>query len=837
VSAAARPAAAVPVTPEGGVFGHVLAGTLLAGDAARLAAALDPLFLAGAGWDPLGRVLAPPDGHRLLGREVCRVGGCTATAWRPSAGAVCHACRTRLLAAGFSEDQLGPDGPELPALPGHDGCAVPGCAREPTAGRARLCKAHAATYRNKAPASLEAFVADPAVRPLPPCPPCPVPACTRSAVSASPGAYCQAHRAAWQQARKAGPDIDERAWQARAAAVAEAGRVSLRGLPPLIVVQVLYGMWRRVEDGVKIPETVLRRVCDALRREQVISISGVAGGLGLSTSPRTLLAAMTRHVRLALADPAAERARDVWNMAVFGHRGRLAFTGITQPWLREAAKTWVQHELPRHRRSGGNIVRDHVKAAGRLSESLRVRADYGDDPAGLGRADIDDFCNRLGYLESAGEISPRTRTRFCRDLRTVLSGIRSLGLTRAGQAAAGLPGDVVIRPADIPAEPEPAEPARDLPDGIMAALCASLPGLTSPEVRVAVQLEMDTGRRPEDIAELALDCLKRDSGDKPVLVYDNIKAHRLGRRLPVSEATAQVIIGQQERVRSRFPGTPVAELALLPSPQRNPGGTKAITRQHLEHRHRQWVDSLGELNRADGSVFDSAQIVLYAYRHTYAQRHADAGVPVDVLAELMDHRNINMTRRYYRVGEQRRREAVDRVTTLTFDRHGNRIWRQATALSDVEHARYAISRVAVPFGRCSEPANVQAGGTSCPFRFRCAGCEHFSTDPSHLPDLQAYLQQLLAEAERLRACTDADAWVIEQATPREEEIQAVRRLIRDVQAELGGLDAAERAGIDEAVATIRRARAAIPAPRVVPLPAPTARPGISGGTGAARQTA
>src|SRR5260370_25327016 len=43
-----------------------------------------------------------------------------------------------------------------------------------------------------------------------------------------------------------------------------------------------------------------------------------------------------------------------------------------------------------------------------------------------------------------------------------------------------------------------------------------------------------------------------------------------------------------------------------------------------------------------------------------------------------------------RVGEQRRREAVDRGTTLTFDRHGHRISRQATALSDLEPPPYAI---------------------------------------------------------------------------------------------------------------------------------------------------
>ena len=108
-------------------------------------------------------------------------------------------------------------------------------------------------------------------------------------------------------------------------------------------------------------------------------------------------------------------------------------------------------------------------------------------------------------------------------------------------------------------------------------------------------------------------------------------------------------------------------------------------------------------------------------RHTYAQRHADAGVPVDVLSQLMDHRSLDTTRQYYRVGHERRREAVDRVTAMQFDRHGNRIWRTAKALLDSEHTRRAVGEVAVPFGTCAEPTNVQAGGHACPYRFRCAG--------------------------------------------------------------------------------------------------------------------
>src|SRR6266852_9540929 len=79
--------------------------------------------------------------------------------------------------------------------------------------------------------------------------------------------------------------------------------------------------------------------------------------------------------------------------------------------------------------------------------------------------------------------------------------------------------------------------------------------------------------------------------------------------------------------------------------------------------------------------------------------------------------------------------AVDKVTALSFDRHGNRIWQDAAALLESAHARYEVGEVAVPYGRCTEPANVQAGGGACLVRFRCAGCDHFRTDVSYLPDL------------------------------------------------------------------------------------------------------
>ena len=787
-------------------FEHVLAGVVLNGEAARLAWLLDRAFLAEAGWDPAARVLSLPAGHRLLGRAVCRVGGCTTTA-HAGLGGVCHRCCTRLTGQGLAKDQIAAT-PQLPPLPARvTECAVPRCQREPTVTEAILCEPHARLLRRRAgrPA-IEQFLADPRVRPFPPFKSCGVVACARAADSAR--GYCNTHYQRWRTAAKTDPDLDAGQWQVSEGAVAEGGQVSLHGLPPLLVVQVLFGIWQRTRGGTKIKDVDLRAACWALRRQQISSIEECRTGQVPGKPARALLNALMRHARRALADPASEQVKDTWDLAVFGHPGRLSFGGITQPWLRQAAKRWAAEELPRHRGKGATNVRAKINALARLSQSLRSRPDYGHVPAALGRADIENFLNRLGYLESAGSITRYHRNVICRGARAVLAGIRALGLTRPGQPAAGLPGDVVITAADIPADAERGEPGRDLPPEIMTVLCASLGALQPAEVKAAIQIAIDTGRRPEDILGLPLDCLARDKDGAAVLVYDNTKAHRLGRRLPVSQATATVITGQQDRVRARFPRTPLRELKLLPAARRNPDGRKPMTIDMLEGRHREWADRLGPLRTRDGAEFDTAKIVPYAYRHTYAQRHADAGVPIDVLAELLDHRNLNVTRCYYRVGEDRRREAVDKVTALSFDRHGNRIWRDARALLESEHARYAVGEVAVPYGRCSEPANVAAGGGACPVRFRCAGCDHFRTDVSYLPDLTAYLDDLLRTRERLAAAIDGiDDWARADATPTEEEITRIRRLIRRIKDDTGQRPAAERAQIDQAVTVIREHRA------------------------------
>lgn len=788
--------------------------------AARLWAAIDEEFLTVMNWDKERQVVSFPQDHPLLGQARCDVAGCLTFI---SARGLCSVCRERW--AGTTGLTMA----EFTAIPrtrvltrGLASCAVPDCKRPAVSVPARLCVAHDHQRKRVLRLPVEQFLAHPGVIPLAALGPCAVAACTRDREDTGP--YCRQHGKRFQAASKEDPHLDVEAWRQTMPAIPEGALVSLRGLPVLAVAEALYGLQERIRGGIKTNQMQFRPYCDLLRRERAGCIADLDQAKKTS-NPAYLHTFFTKAVRRLETNPEDERRKDTWDLFVFGHAGLLAFTGISQPWLREAAKRWAFDDLPRRRGSkAGSIIQQKIHSVGRLSDSLRLqRPDHGDLIGELGRDDITAFFNRLAFLAGQEQISGHLRRTSCLDVRQVLGACRSMGLTRPGQLLHGLPEDFTVGPDDIPDAPEEEAAGRDLPMEVMRVLTAHLDDLeaaSGTEVRVTVELTMDTGRRINETATLMLDCLEADPDGKPILIYDNHKEHRKARRLPITAATAAIITAQQERVRARFPGTPASQLRLFPAPKKNPAGKRPVDHNWVSGCHRDWVAGLPDIavptavDVAGSTVtkmlpFAKDKIVPHAYRHTYAQRHADAGVDVTVLKELMDHKMLHTTQTYYRVRDERRREAVDRVTAMQFDRHGNRVWRKAGQLLATEHQRRAVGEVAVPYGGCSEPSNVAADGCDCPLRFRCIGCGHFHTDISYLPDLERYLADLLRHQEKLRAAVDADEWARTEAMPSESEITRVRRLIERMKNDLDDLTADERAEIDDAVATVRRSRTRI----------------------------
>lgn len=783
----------------------------------RLKALLDKEFLVGAGWDWETMVLSPPADHPTLGSAVCRVPGCEALVEHISKG-VCGVCAHRMARSGSNEL---PDFCTKTYTVGVGLCAV-GCARPWESRRRPLCAAHGHLQGTVLQIPIDEFLARPDLRPLPGFGPCSVLACTRLCNSGT-SPFCKAHHRRWTLAAGADEGLSLDRWCRTESAVVEAGKISLRGLAERVVAEVLYGLQQRCAENIKTHRAVLRPLCDELRRTQVGSVTDLPEQT--RRQRRYLQQSLVAHCRRGLSSPETEQAKDIWDLRVFGHRSSLDFTVIGLPWLRTAAKRWMAEDLPRRRGINAPSMWQYtLNSLVELSTSLQLqREDHGVDLPLLGRPDIVAFTNRLAFLQQSGTLSLNRRINILRHVRTVLASARSQGLTRPGQPLAGLAEDFCLVTEDIPRRDRSEGPGRALPAEVMRQLCDGLPLIetmtTCREVRVIIELMMDTGRRPEETCELPWDCLERDKDGKYVLVYDNLKCQRRRRELPIADTTAAMIVDQQRRVRDRFPEEPLAGLKLLPAAKMNPLGSKGIRPHLVTEHHRKWVKALPPLLIRHGGTeieFDKAKVFPYVYRHTYAQRHADAGVPVDVLRELLDHESMDTTRIYYRVGVQRQREAVDKVTRHQFNRNGKHIWREAQALLDAEHARRAVGQVAVPYGTCHEPTNVQAGGGACPFRFRCVGCDHFRTDVSYLPDLTAYLHDLLRNRERVLAAAELDDWARTEALPSQEEIRRVKDLIDRVKQHLDDLSDEERADVEQATTVVRRARqlASLGMPRV-----------------------
>lgn len=836
-----------------------------------LLGALSVRELIGFGWDPDSQVFAPDPAHPLLGYLVCRVEGCGAEACE--ATGVCTGCLFRWKAARGVDLAVFCAARTRRAYRCQPGlcavCCVPGFERPATAnGLCFICD-HQRRRHDQTTAGYvngdETFApAEPRVT----LGVCTVSACQRLAARPSTR-LCGAHDLAWRTAdcgdlvlfrQTAVPCVGDRG-----------GRVVLAGLDETLINEVLFGIQASVAEGRRLMVQVLRPAVALLRRCETRSVADV--DLAGRDPVHWFLRFTADRVRLARACPDTEQAGDVWDLRVWGAKGRLSFLGggichrnsggptrpITQLWLRAAAKAWAAEALIR---MTSGPVRAMVGAVGMWSEHLERRPDSGTDPSVLSHRDIEAFLARLGHLQQAGSLSAGARDRTIHTVAKFLRDCREMGLTQPGRELAALPDDVVIRAVERPATTRrDDEVGKALPDTVIAQLLAPaslalLDDLAGPTLTAAVELGVGVGRRTAELCSLAFDCLDYDDhGDaehqrSPVLVHDMPKVDKTGCRLPIHEREALIIRAQQARVAARFPTTPPRLLVLFPRPLTNPDGTHPLSTAQFQRVIRAWINALPRLDAPERDStgrpvpFPRDGITPYSFRHTFAQRHADAGTPVDTLKELLGHDTVRTTLGYYRVTAKRKREAQNRLGPLQLNRAGQLVRPGLDGLAEAERWRDDVGQVAVPFGICTEPANVAAGGHSCPFRHRCSGCEYFRTDASFQPELRAYLAQLLADRERLTTAVPALAeWARRDSTPSDDEINAVRRLVRANDQTLDGLDENDRDAIDEAITVIRKHRATLdvtfpvemrglvrqPAPRLFPtIEAESAQNGTNG---------
>ena len=795
-------------------------------------AKVDLAALIARGWDPASRVFAPPADDPLFGYHRCERVDCprAGESRRARALGLCDPCATNFCwrverSAGTGEPETLERFKRRP-LRRHDQatreqalclvCRTPGHER---AARTRGLCVDCCRHRLARRQTVEEFVAGHPRLGVPQ--PrlsfgrCLVDDCRRWATNDR--GFCQVCYRRWMKipaekrvaAREkfvaAGP------WQPPL----DGWRAAMPDVPELVQWQLLAGLQLLIEPyGVTMSLDRLAMAWAHVARARVGSVRELSELPGTYPSQRALEIAMIAARRLTTT-PEEERVKDVWDLGVFGlgEKRAIDFTHLHQRWLRDAAKGYTIERLASRKT---RTAQQDVVWLAYLSDYLRLRDDGGERPGALTREDMTGF---LVWLRARMPVKSRRALVVSATRRHVQFARRHLG--QSGSAAAAVGGSFQLYSEDLPERTlrDPDEPGKALPPVVLAQLLdedvlASL-GSKHVEYRVGFELMAHSGRRPAEICNLAADCLRYEEepapgGGKqrrPVLRYLREKPPSKWLSLPINQDAAELIEAQQRRLQARFPDTKLGKLALLPRRKCNPTGRLPMISPTFSNRVSKWVKSIPTLLDENGGAFPIENVYLYALRHSYAQRHADAGVPLDTLQKLMDHRTAATTQIYYRVTWTRKREAIERLAPLTMDKEGRRVGFQAS-LVESERLREEIGRIPVPLGYCTEQHNVRALGAHCPFSHQCLGCEHFRTDPSHLPDLYAYLERLLETRERLRAAVPQLAeWARTKAIPADAEIRTVRTLISAGEGALEELAPGERAKLLELFRVLRATRA------------------------------
>jgi integrase len=769
-------------------------------------------------WDPVLWLFTGDLDNPRTAAWPCRSPGCP-TPTRRHHGR-CDSCRRDWIESGLSEEAFDSQPRRRRSRPtAKTACSVPGCEGEVSCRS--LCFSHERSWR-RTTLSVDEFIVR--ARPLGRHEPCAVAGCGRQSVC--PRRLCAFHD---NRLRHHRPDLksitvdDLATWVAGERPRTMLHQFSMARLTEVVRFELLYALQRRDEmppplDPVQVWILITRlEGASCMRRADPDSICET-GGCQYNSAIRGLLGDLRRHLDRAFAlhsgvDP---YAGDLWEVRLLdlqinaarrwpARQGIVDFADIEVPWLREVLKDWARSTRPYLQ-----ILREALRACRATSQVLVAAGRT--DPACLGAGDFTLVVQAIsGQRRADGDLySPGHRNLLLYRIHEVMEHGRTSGLMAEVPDPFGRG-----RPQRVVRDANEDEIGKALPASVIRQLDANL-GLLGPEGRsgsmaaadlqamqqVIYGLLRDTGRRPGEIVSLKVGCVEVIDG-QPNLVYDNHKAGRMRRRLPITGETAEDVLAW-ERHRAELGGPPVTQRWLFPTPLlRARQSLGHITPSCVARAFGIWVAKIGTIDSevlgpgGEPVPFDRSLIFPYALRHSYAQRHADAGVPVDVLRELMDHLCVQTTMGYYRISLKRKQQAIRAVGSLALDACG----RPAPFTNPLAWERGSVS---VPFGSCTEPSNIKVGGSSCPLRFQCAGCGFYRPDPSYLPAIEEHVASLRADLETARAIGVADYVKANLVA----QIDACAQVAETMRLHLASLASDERAEVEEASRLLRRVRAA-----------------------------
>jgi integrase/recombinase XerD len=435
--------------------------------------------------------------------------------------------------------------------------------------------------------------------------------------------------------------------------------------------------------------------------------------------------------------------RDRWDLSKMGFAAnltvphyRLHFAKISQPWLRQLAKQFMQYYMTVRNASS---CKDMVNSLARFSRFLEQSYPT-ISAASIDRSVIVHYISVL-HIDN---IKTATRNHLLVGLRTFLEMCTyHLGIGAFPKEHLIFDEDLAKVPQSIP---------RDIPEEVLEQLRTHLPTLDTTILRMVTILE-HCGMRVSELCSLSLDCLIRDDKQEWYLKTYQSKTHQEHVIPLVDETVVAVIQAQQEEIRAKwgdqypylFPHRQ-ASVGRAPRPFQQQPFNAALNAWAVQHNIR---DRNGNLYR-----FQSHQ-----FRHTLGMKLINEDVPLEVISRLLGHRSVAMTQVYAQVKAKKLRAELERVQRKrkTINYQGQVVKGDPRANDpDTQLVRKGIRGQTLPVGGCGRL--IVRG--PCEHANKCLTCPMWLTSTEDVPALKSFY----ARAVRLkqRAIEAGNQLVIEQ---------------------------------------------------------------------------
>ena len=235
-----------------------------------------------------------------------------------------------------------------------------------------------------------------------------------------------------------------------------------------------------------------------------------------------------------------------------------------------------------------------------------------------------------------------------------------------------------------------------------------------------LRVMIGTGLRGVDVARLKIGAVLRDGQGNVMIKYINHKFNREAVTL-CDESLVRHLEEQVKRSREKYPKTEW----IFPRPQENPDGAFCYSTGTWRTELQTWLLKI-DLRDESGQA---ATVSPHRFRHTYATRLINQGVPSDAISFLLNHKSLSMTETYATISLNTVRKAWERAKMV--DIFGEVIPLTGEGpLRDAAWALHNISRAkqTLANGYCARPLQQK-----CPHPNACLTCPDFLTTEEFLP--------------------------------------------------------------------------------------------------------